>query len=309
MRSFFGRPGGRAAPGRVVQLPLDQISASPWQARQQFDPLQLQALAESIRQNGLLQPVTVRSTGPAAYQLIAGERRVRAARLAGLKTIPALLAEYEEIQAQVLSLEENLQRQQLAPLEEAGAIRQLLGLWGCTQAEGAARLGLSQSALANKLRLLGLPPAVQALANRHPALTERHLRALLRLDGEALQLKAARQILKGQLTVAAAERLVERMAKGENSPPPPKPRGMVRDVRIFVNTVNRAVELMKSAGIPARMECSEDQGCLNYRVTIPLQNRAAAAPLQPGEREGDPPPGAEEEANGPRKPALAGAPG
>ena len=271
MRSFFRLQGPRqAAGGRLLQLPVEKIAPSPWQARRQFDAAQLQALAESIRQNGMLQPVTVRRTGPDSYQLIAGERRLRAARLLGLSQLPAILVEYEEIRAQVLSLEENLQRQQLGPLEEAEAMRQLLALWDCSQAQGAARLGLSQSALANKLRLLSLPGPVQALAQQAPALTERHLRALLRLPDAALQLRAAQEILRGQMTVAAAERLVERMLRGPQKPPPPQKRGMVRDVRIFVNTVNRAVELMKNAGIPAQMECSQEADCLRYYVTIPL---------------------------------------
>ena len=144
--------------GQVVLVPLEQIEPSPWQARRRFDPREMQALATSIRENGMLQPVTLQQLGKNRYALVAGERRVRAAQMLGMEKVPAILTDYEDGRAAVLSLEENLQRQQLGPFEEAEALRQLLTLWNCTQTEGAKRLGLSQSALANKLRLLSVAP-------------------------------------------------------------------------------------------------------------------------------------------------------
>lgn len=251
----------------VVLLPVDAISPSPWQARRTFDEAELSALAQSIKQNGLLQPVTVQKSGKSGYILVAGERRLRACKLCGMEKIPALVTEYGENTAAVLSLEENLQRADLRPFEEADALRCLLELWGCTQTEAAARLGLSQSALANKLRLLTLTPAVRQSCEA-ARLTERHIRALLRLSTDAERLKVIDAISRKQLTVAAAERMVETMLRRQAAPKPHR-KAMVRDVRIFVNTVDRAVALMKNAGVPATMLRTDGENYIEYVVRIP----------------------------------------
>lgn len=256
--------------GQVLLIPLDQIDPSPWQARRQFDPKELEALAISIRENGMLQPVSLIQTGKNRYALVAGERRVRAARMIGMKAVPAILTDYSDQQAATLALEENLRRQQLGPFEEADALRQLLALWGCTQTEGAKRMGLSQSALANKLRLLTVSPEIRTAAEE-AQLTERHIRALLRLQSREQQLEMIGEIQKNQLTVSQTERRVEQILKKKKQKP--RPRAMVRDVRIFVNTVNRAVELMKSAGIQASVERREEQDFLEYLVRIPTNKK------------------------------------
>ena len=159
--------------GKVLLLPVEQIEPSPYQARTTFDETEIAALAVSILQNGLLQPVSVRRTGPHRYQLIAGERRLRACRLAKLARVPAILADCDDGASAALGLLENLQRAQLDPFDTARGIKEVIRLWGCTQAEAARRLGLSQSALANKLRLLSLSPAQQQICTAHH-LTERH---------------------------------------------------------------------------------------------------------------------------------------
>ena len=252
--------------GQVVLVPLDQIEPSPWQARRRFDQKELQALACSIRENGMLQPVTLLREGKDRYLLVAGERRVRAAKMIGMEKVPAILADYEDGQAATLALEENLRRQQLGPFEEAAALRQLLTIRNCTQSEGAKRMGLSQSALANKLRLLTVSPQVRTAAEE-AALTERHIRALLRLEKEQDQLRMISEIAAGPLTVSQTERRVEQLLRGKKKRPARK--GMVRDVRIFLNTVNRAVGLMKSAGIPASVEQRQEGDVLEYLVRIP----------------------------------------
>ena len=179
--------------GKVILLPLNAIQPSPWQARTVFDETEIAALAVSILQNGLLQPVTVRKI-QGGYQLIAGERRLRACRLAKLEQIPAILGDYDDRQAAALGLLENLQRQQLDPFDTARGLREVIRLWGCTQAEAARRLGLSQPALANKLRLLLLSDEQQALCLAGK-LTERHARAALRLP-EAQRTAALRCLLR-----------------------------------------------------------------------------------------------------------------
>ena len=133
--------------GRILMLPVDCIEPSPYQARTAFDEPEIAALAVSILQNGLLQPISVRRVGLHKYQLVAGERRLRACRLAKLDKVPAILADYDDSESAALGLLENLQRSQLDPFDTARGIKEVIRLWGCTQAEAARRLGLSQPPL------------------------------------------------------------------------------------------------------------------------------------------------------------------
>ena len=179
----MSKPDKKAAnqkPGKIVLLPVEQIEPSPFQARTAFDETEIAALAVSILQNGLLQPISVRKTGYHKYQLVAGERRLRACRLAKLERIPAIIQDFDDSETAALGLLENLQRAQLDAFDAARGIREVIRLWNCTQAEAARRLGLSQPALANKLRLLTLTTAQQQLCTA-AGLTERHARAVLRL--------------------------------------------------------------------------------------------------------------------------------
>ena len=178
----MSKPDKKAAnqkPGKIVLLPVEQIEPSPFQARTAFDETEIAALAVSILQNGLLQPISVRKTGYHKYQLVAGERRLRACRLAKLERIPAIIQDFDDSETAALGLLENLQRAQLDAFDAARGIREVIRLWNCTQAEAARRLGLSQPALANKLRLLTLTTAQQQLCTA-AGLTERHARAVLR---------------------------------------------------------------------------------------------------------------------------------
>lgn len=182
----MSKPDKKAAnqkPGKIVLLPVEQIEPSPFQARTAFDETEIAALAVSILQNGLLQPISVRKTGYHKYQLVAGERRLRACRLAKLERIPAIIQDFDDSETAALGLLENLQRAQLDAFDAARGIREVIRLWNCTQAEAARRLGLSQPALANKLRLLTLTTAQQQLCTA-AGLTERHARAVLRLAGK-----------------------------------------------------------------------------------------------------------------------------
>ena len=199
----MGKTKEKNKAGRVLLLPVDQIEASPYQARTSFDDTEIAALAVSILQNGLLQPVSVRRTGVHKYQLVAGERRLRACRLAKLEKVPAILAEFDDSESAALGLLENLQRAQLDPFDTARGIREVIRLWGCTQAEAARRLGLSQSALANKLRLLTLTADQQRLcAASH--LSERHARAALRLP-ENRRTAALEKMARDGLSVREAD--------------------------------------------------------------------------------------------------------
>ena len=213
--------------GRVILLPLEWIEPSPYQARTVFDDNEIAALAVSILQNGLLQPVSVRRLGLHRYQLVAGERRLRACRLAQLQKIPAILSEFDESESAALGLLENMQRAQLDPFDTARGIREVIRLWGCTQAEAARRLGLSQSALANKLRLLSLTEEQQKLCTEH-RLTERHARAALRLPDhrrtEALEKNGAHRHERAAGGQAGGPDAQGR-ANVRQAPPPHHPHG------------------------------------------------------------------------------------
>ena len=251
---------------RIRLLPVDKIAPNPRQPRRRFEEQPLRELADSIRQHGVLQPLTVQRT-PEGYVLVAGERRLRAAAMAGLTHVPCILVRATEEDSALLALIENLQRCDLHYLEEAAAIARLITTYGLSQEEAARRLGRSQSAVANKLRLLRLPPDVLSLLREH-GMTERHARALLRLEDPELQQKAAQYIVQEHLTVAKSEAYVESLL----SPAPPKrrkPTYLIKDVRLFLNTVTKGLSMMKTAGVDAACERSETEDSILLTIRIP----------------------------------------
>ena len=193
-------------------LPIYKVEPNADQPRQDFDEEELQALSESITVHGVIQPLTVRELPSGYYQIIAGERRWRAARMAGLSEIPAVIVEADDKKAMELALIENLQRQDLNAMEEALGYRSLMEDYGLTQEEASSRVGKSRSAVANALRLLQLPePIAQML--RDGKLTAGHARAVLKLKNEKKQLEAAQKIAALDLSVRQAENLCSNMAK------------------------------------------------------------------------------------------------
>ena len=206
----FMEPEGEESAYRL--LPLHRVEPNPDQPRQDFDQEELEALAESIRQHGILQPLTVRETGQGYYQIIAGERRWRAARLAELSEVPAIVVEADNKKAMELALIENLQRQDLNTVEEALGYQSLMNEFGLTQEEAAARVGKSRPAVANSLRLLTLPEAVLEML-REGSLTAGHAKAILMIKTSSRQLEAARKIANLGLSVRQAELLCRNMSK------------------------------------------------------------------------------------------------
>ncbi len=194
-----------------IGIRLSEIEPNPRQPRQDFDPLALEDLAQSIRENGVITPITLRKTGD-TYQIIAGERRWRASRLAGLHEIPAIVLDVDEQTAYALALIENLQREDLNPMEEAEGYRRLTQELGLTQEQAAQRVGRSRPAVANALRLLSLPKSVEGLL-RDKQLSAGHARALLPLEREEVMLKAAQTIIEQQLSVRQTEALVKQLQK------------------------------------------------------------------------------------------------
>ena len=201
------------APGEgAVTLPLQKIEPNPLQPRKTFNPEELDSLADSIRMHGIIQPLTVRRLPSGFYQIIAGERRWRAARLAGLSDVPVVVIEADDKKAMELALIENLQRADLNPIEEALGYQELMGTYEMTQEQAAARVGKSRPAVANALRLLSLSPAVLELV-KDGALSAGHARALLPVKDEAQQLSIAQKVMALGLSVRQTESLCKKLAK------------------------------------------------------------------------------------------------
>jgi len=197
---------GPPRPGHVLaELPLDVIHPNPRQPRRLFDTEASDGLAESVREQGVLQPVVVRPRGDGGYELIAGERRWRAARAAGVATVPALVREADDRDSLLLALVENVAREQLSPVEEARAYALLLDEFGLTLAEVAAKVGRSKPAVSNRVRLLELPADVLELLQRGD-LSEGHARAVLAVAGHEERRQLAARIVRRGLSVRAAER-------------------------------------------------------------------------------------------------------
>ena len=199
-------------------LPISQVESCSSQPRKSFDEASLAELADSIRRHGIIQPLTVRKLASGYYQIIAGERRWRAARLAGLSEVPVVVIEADDRKAAELAMIENLQREDLNPMEEAMGFHTLIETYHMTQEEAAQSVGKSRSAVANALRLLGLPPAVKAMVERGD-LSAGHARALLPLS-PALQETAANAVCSGGLSVRQTEALAKRLAAEKKEPAP-----------------------------------------------------------------------------------------
>ena len=250
---------------------LDYVRAirpNPSQPRKIFDPEGLRELAASIEQYGILQPLTVRRR-MGEYELVAGERRLRAAKLAGCTEVPCILLTVDAEQSGMVALVENLQRRDLDYIEEAEGLSRLMHLYGLNQEQAALRVGKSQSAVANKLRLLRLSPKVlEQLRQNH--LSERHARALLKLQTEEERLEVLDAVVKQQLNVAKTEAYIDAYLEKQRAKEPK--RGMrkliVRDVRLFLNSVNHSLELVRGAGleVQSRQEETENEIVLTIRL-------------------------------------------
>lgn len=254
--------------GQVVELPISRIRPNPHQPRQVFSEEGLDSLARSIREVGVLQPLTVVLEGDTPV-LVAGERRLRAAARAGRVTVPCLVVEAEESRSAVLALVENLQRQDLHCFEEAEGIRRLMECGKLTQTEAAKQLGLSQPAVANKLRLLQLSPD-QRTRLTAAGCTERHARALLRLDDPTRE-AVLRRMIAENWTVAQTERAV---AARLHPTAKKRIKPLIRDIRLFFNTVEHAVDTMKKSGVAALAEQRETEDAYEYLIRIPKNSPA-----------------------------------
>ena len=258
----------KLASKKIQYIPINHIAPNPAQPRRYFDQEGLRELAESIRQHGILQPLTVQR-GQYSYVLVAGERRLRAAGMAGLGKVPCVVVELDGEESAVLALIENLQRSDLHYMEEAEAISRLITTYHLSQEEVAGKLGKSQSAVANKLRLLRLSPACVELLRSYQ-LTERHARTLLRLADEEERLAAARYVGERHLNVAQTEEYVEDLLRQRQTTPPQRRCGyVIKDVRIFLNSLRRSVQIMQQAGVDAKVDRQETEEGITVTVSIP----------------------------------------
>ena len=261
------KSGKYPADGAVLLIPTADIRPNPTQPRRDFPMDSLMDLARSISENGILQPLSV-SLEEGIPTLIAGERRLRAAKIVGLREVPCVEVKAEARRRQVLTLIENIQREDMNCFETAAGIRCLIDTYELTQCEAAYQLGMSQSAVANKLRLLRLPEDERQMLIESGC-GERHARALLRLADRTGRLQVLERVAAEKLTVAQTERLVEDLLAGRMRRKPPKP--LIRDVRVFFNTVNHAVDVMRRGGIPAESTRREEGDYIEYVVRIPKQ--------------------------------------
>lgn len=280
-RVKYAQAEDKNAHRNIIYIKLDSIRPNPYQPRKKFERTSLEELCESIRQYGVIQPVNVRRLSGGNYELVAGERRLRAAEMAGLSEIPAIVINVSDNDSAIMALIENLQREDLTYLEEAEGYQNLLQEHSLTQEELAEKIGKSQSTIANKIRLLKLSPLVKKILLDN-SLTERHARALLKLHDEQLQLKVLKKVCERGLNVKRTEELVERAIdrytkkKNEKEKKRQQLTRAVKDIRIFINTVKQAIVLMKKSGVNAKAAQFDRGKYIEFIIRIPKNQSAVS---------------------------------
>ncbi len=274
--AFKRKKGGLFESNRVIYVPVTDVFPNPAQPRTRFAQEGLRELADSIQEHGILQPLSVRRREAGGFELISGERRLRAARLAELKQVPCIIVSATDVESSLLALVENLQRRDLDYVEEAAALQQLITTYRLSQEEAARRIGKSQSAVANKLRLLKLSPELLNQLREHD-LSERHARALLRLE-EGERQAALTYIVAQGLNVAQTDSYIDSLlAQPEDRPMKKRHPVYIKDIRLFLNSLNRGLETMKQSGLAAVCGREETEEDLILTIRIPKKKQKAAA--------------------------------
>lgn len=254
------------------RIPVLEIKPNPYQPRKSFSQQSLEELSNSIKENGLIHPITVRKNVMGGYELVAGERRLRAAKMAGLEDIPAMIITGDEKDLAIMAMVENLQREDLHYFEEAKGYAGLIHDHGLTQEELSKKVGKSQSTIANKIRLLRLSEEIKDMLIQN-RLTERHARTLLRLPDDDLRLKSLGKIIEQNYNVKDTENYIEkilqRIQRGTKESPKRTKIGGYMDFRICVNTIKHAVGMMKDYGIIPVIEEVDTEDSIEIIVTIP----------------------------------------
>lgn len=253
----------------IVKIPIDQIIPNRFQPRTIFDEEKIDELARTIHTHGIIQPIVLRKLENGQYEIIAGERRYRAVKKLGWDSVPAIIKDMNDKQTASIALIENLQREELTPIEEAIAYNQLLEIHDLTQEALAQRLGKSQSTVANKLRLLKLPQQIQeALLTK--TITERHARALMPLKNEEIQIKVLNEVIEKNLNVKQTEDRVNKILSNDKKKKP-KRIAFSKDVRIAVNTIRQSLQMVNKSGI--NVDSVEEELEDFYQITIRIPKK------------------------------------
>ena len=252
----------------VKEVNINRVIPNPYQPRHEFEQDSIAELAESIKNYGVIQPLTVRPRQD-GFELIAGERRLRAAKYLGFDKVPVIIREFDNQEMAEIALVENLQRKDLDFIEESQAYSRLLDEFNLTQKELAEKLGKSQSTVANKLRLLSLPDKIKKEL-KSSCFSERHARALLQLEDLETQLKVVEKIKEEELTVRETEELISKFLEEEKDDKDEGSRVTVfKDLRVFTNTLNKTIKEMKEAGLEVEVDREKDEEFIEYTIRLP----------------------------------------
>lgn len=256
---------------QIKYIPITDIRPNPYQPRKTFNQKSLEELSQSIKSYGIIQPISVRELNEDSYELIAGERRLRASELAGLEKIPAIVVEYRDKESAMIALMENLQREDLNFIEEADGYSNLISDHGFTQQEIALKMGKSQSTIANKLRILKLPEDIKGDLIEY-GLTERHGRSLLKLSEDDLKRDILDKVIKNGLNVSKTESLVEDilndLTKTETKESKQNIKSLI-NIRIYLNTIKKAYAAIKDTGLGAEYKELDKGDYVEVIVKIP----------------------------------------
>ncbi|KAB2491474.1 nucleoid occlusion protein [Priestia endophytica] len=252
----------------VKELPVSQISPNRYQPRTIFQENKIEELAQTIRTHGIIQPIIVRKMTEGHFEIIAGERRWRAVQSLGWLTIPAIVKQFNDTETASVALIENLQREELTPIEEAVAYAKLIELHNLTQEALAQRLGKGQSTIANKLRLLKLPEEVQD-SIRQKLITERHARALISLKIPQKQVELLHEIIDKNLNVKQTEDRIVQLLDGTKRKAKPKRKAFSKDTRIAMNTIRQSLTMVQDSGITLNSEEEEFDDYYQFTIRIP----------------------------------------
>ena len=255
-----------------MEIPIELICANPEQPRRVFEDKELKELCDSIKEFGVIQPVLVKKDSHGLYILIAGERRLRAATMAGLKKIPAIIRTADEKDSALLALVENVQRENLSFIEEAVAYKRLMDDYGLTQCEIARRVGKQQSTISNKIRLLSLPPEIQQVLSQNQ-LSERHARALLKITDDKLRKQVLDRILSHGLNVKQSEKLIEDVLAKQEEEKRKNDKLRFINYRIYINTIRKAFTSIKDVEENAKLYQEDKGDHYELRIIIPKNEK------------------------------------